>query len=277
MATTTKKTAKTKTSSGSSSGASLRESLRKTAKKVAKKAAPKRLSAQTDVPKAAPAANASELSIYSRKGAVVGTAKLPAELFAAPWRPDLVHQVVTAIAANKRQNRAHTKDRSEVKGGGRKPWKQKGTGQARHGSTRSPIWRHGGVTFGPRTERDYHEKINRKMRAGALASVLSRKAKDGELILVDSFSLSTPKTKDAISALAAIGKGAKANLLKEKGNAALIAFLKYDQSAIKSFRNIKSIATEEVRNVNPLEILSSRYLVIENPEEAFKALIARIK
>ena len=105
------------------------------------------------------------------------------------------------MQANARQNRAHTKDRSEVRGGGKKPWKQKGTGQARTGSSRSPIWRHGGVTFGPRTERDYSEKINHKMRIGALLAVLSRKAKDGEIILVDTFVFTAPKTAMAKSAM----------------------------------------------------------------------------
>src|SRR5512140_3286895 len=128
-----------------------------------------------------------ELPIFSMDGAKVGTTTLPEALFSAPWKSDLVHQVTTAMQANLRQNRAHTKDRSEVSGGGRKPWKQKGTGQARHSSTRSPIWRHGGVTFGPRSERDWTEKINKKMRNGALLSVLSKKAKDGEIILVDKF------------------------------------------------------------------------------------------
>src|SRR6185295_18159161 len=111
------------------------------------------------------------------------------------WKSDLVHQVTTAMQANLRQNRAHTKDRSEVSGGGKKPWNQKGTGQARHGSSRSPIWRHGGITFGPRSTRDYSEKINRKMRIGALLSVLSQKAKDGEIVFIDKFTFSTPKTK----------------------------------------------------------------------------------
>ena len=92
-----------------------------------------------------------ELPIFSMTGEKVGTIALPAEIFDASWRSDLVHQVTTAMQANLRQNRAHTKDRAEVSGGGKKPWKQKGTGQARTGSSRSPIWRHGGVTFGPRS------------------------------------------------------------------------------------------------------------------------------
>jgi large subunit ribosomal protein L4 len=211
------------------------------------------------------------------KGQKAGEIELPKEIFAAKWRADLVHQVATAIAANKRQNRAHTKDRAEVAGGGKKPWKQKGTGQARHGSSRSPIWRHGGVTFGPRKERDYSEKLNKKMKAAALASVLSKKAEDGELILVDKFAFEAPKTKAAIASIAAIGKGAGAKIFGKRKNAALFAFAGREASAVKSFRNIGSIATEEVRNLNPLDLLTYRYLVIENPEESFKQLCAKFK
>jgi len=212
------------------------------------------------------------------KGEKAGTIELPAELFGVKWRADLVEQVATAIAANKRQNRAHTKDRAEVAGGGKKPWKQKGTGQARHGSTRSPIWRHGGITFGPRTERDYHEKINKTMRRAALMSVLSQKAKDGEIILVDSLSFSTPKTALAKQALTAIAKGSEAKYLAtKKKNAALIAFSSYGANNVKSFRNIGSVATEEARNLNALDLLTYKYLVIENPAESFKQLIGKTK
>jgi large subunit ribosomal protein L4 len=216
-------------------------------------------------------------TIYSMKGQKAGEIELPKEIFAAKWRADLVHQVATAIAANKRQNRAHTKDRAEVAGGGKKPWKQKGTGQARHGSSRSPIWRHGGVTFGPRKERDYSEKLNKKMKAAALASVLSKKAEDGELILVDKLAFAAPKTKEAIAALSALGKGAGAKIFGKRKNAALIAFSGYDANAIKSLRNVGVVATEETRNLNPLDLLTYRYLVIENPEESFKQLCAKFK
>ena len=211
-------------------------------------------------------------------GKSAGTIDLPADIFEAKWRPDLVHQVTTAIAANKRQNRAHTKDRAEVAGGGRKPWKQKGTGQARHGSTRSPIWRHGGVTFGPRKERDYGEKLNRKMRAAALMSVLSQKAKDGELILVDSLSFEVPKTTEARKAIVALADASKnKSLATKRANAALVALTKHDTNAVKSFRNMGNVMTEEVRNLNPLDILTYKYLVIENPSVAFKQIIARTK
>ncbi|MDE1919347.1 MAG: 50S ribosomal protein L4 [Patescibacteria group bacterium] len=219
-----------------------------------------------------------EAPVFSMEGKKVSTITLPESIFGMPWRSDLVHQVTTAMQANARQNRANTKDRSEVSGGGKKPWKQKGTGQARHGSMRSPIWRHGGITFGPRAERDYSEKINRKMRVGALISVLSKKAKDGELILVDKLTFAAPKTSAARAFLAAIAKGAGvATLSTKKKNAALVALASYDAAAIKSFSNFGNVMTEELRNINPVDLLSHAYLVIENPEVAFKALLARAR
>ena len=216
------------------------------------------------------------MPIYSMEGKTVGSIALPEALFGKPWRADLVHQVTTAIQANLRQNRAHTKDRAEVSGGGKKPWAQKGTGQARHGSSRSPIWRHGGITFGPRSTRDYSEKINKKMRVGALLSVLSRKAKEGEIIFVDSLSFAAPKTKVALAALMALGKASKKGLLSPRGaNSALIAFDAYNKNSIKSFNNLQGIGTEEMRSLNPVAVMTHKYLVIEKPEAAFKSLLAR--
>jgi large subunit ribosomal protein L4 len=230
--------------------------------------------ARAEKPAAAPAG---EMNIYSMAGKQVGTIAFP-EILNAPWRSDLVHQVTTAMQANLRQNRAHTKDRSEVSGGGKKPWKQKGTGQARHGSSRSPIWRHGGITFGPRSTRDFSEKINKKMRNGALMSVLARKAKDGEMILVDSFAFASPKTKEALGALVAISKASNSKLLSNKGsNSALIAMSSYEKNTIKSFNNLQGVMTEEIRSLNPVDILSHKYLIIEKPEAAFKMLSARAK
>ncbi|MHB0865705.1 MAG: 50S ribosomal protein L4 [Minisyncoccota bacterium] len=219
-----------------------------------------------------------EMPIYSMDGARVGTTTLPESLFSKPWRADLVHQVTTAMQANARQNRAHTKDRSEVSGGGKKPWKQKGTGQARHSSTRSPIWRHGGITFGPRNDRDYSEKINKKMRVGALLSVLSKKAKDGEIILVDKFTFAEPKSSVAKTVLTKLAVGASAApLASKKKNAALLALASYDTNAIKSFSNFGNVMTEEARNLNPLSVMTCKYLIIEKPEETFATLLARTK
>jgi large subunit ribosomal protein L4 len=241
----------------------------KTVKKTPKVVAPKKAPVEK---------KALEASVYGMDGKVISTVTLPVEIFGAPWRSDLVHQVTTAMQANARQNRAHTKDRAEVSGGGKKPWKQKGTGQARHGSSRSPIWRHGGVTFGPRNERDYSEKINRKMRIGALISVLSRKAKDGEVIFVDTFAFAAPKTANAKNSLVALSQAANASkLVAKKKNAALLAMAAYDVNTLKSFKNIGNMMTEEVRNINPVDVLSNKYLIIENPEVAFKTLLARVK
>lgn len=212
------------------------------------------------------------------EGKKVGSITLPEAIFGVQWRSDLVHQVTTAMQANLRQNRAHTKDRSEVSGGGKKPWKQKGTGQARHGSTRSPLWRHGGITFGPRNVRNYSEKINKKMRIGALLSVLSRKAKDGEIILVDEFKFGVPKTSVAKTVIEKLAKGAGvAELATKKKNAALLALAAYNKNVTKSFGNFGNVMTEEMRSLNPVAVLSHKYLIIEKPEEAFKILLARTK
>ena len=248
-----------------------------TAKKITKKTVAPAKAAKAKVVKEKKVVVPFEVPVFSMEGAKVGTMTLPEGLFSAPWRVDLVHQVTTAMQANARQNRAHTKDRAEVSGGGRKPWAQKGTGQARHSSTRSPIWRHGGVTFGPRNERDYSEKINRKMRIGALLSVLTRKAKDGEIILVDKFTFAEPKSAVAKVALTKLAAGAgAAPLAAKKKNAALLALAAYDANTIKSFGNFGNVMTEEVRNLNPLSIMTCKYLIIEKPEEAFAALLKRV-
>src|SRR5665647_621792 len=144
--------------------------------------------------------------IYSQKGTEAREINLPAKVFGAKWRADLVHQVVEGMRSNKRAGTADTKDRGEVRGGGKKPWKQKGTGRARHGSSRSPIWVGGGVTHGPLAEKNYKRKISKKMRAQALFSVLSRKLKDNEIIFVDSLSLTKINTKSGAEIMKNLAK-----------------------------------------------------------------------
>lgn len=134
--------------------------------------------------------------IYNKQNEAVGEIEVSDVIFARPWNPDLIHQIVLAIAANRRKPIAHTKTRSEVSGGGKKPWRQKGTGRARHGSTRSPLWVGGGVTFGPRKDRDYSQKINKKMARAALHVALSKKLADGELRIIDDLTILQPKTKE---------------------------------------------------------------------------------
>lgn len=139
--------------------------------------------------------------VYDIKHKESGSVELQDAVFGYAWKPVLVHQVVTSHLANLRTETAHAKTRGEVRGGGRKPWRQKGTGRARHGSRRSPIWVGGGVTFGPRNDRDFSKKINKKMKKGALYSALSQKLSDGEVLFVDSFGINSKKTKDAESFL----------------------------------------------------------------------------
>ena len=204
------------------------------------------------------------------QGKEAGKITLPENLFGLKWNADLVHQVVTAMQANARTPVAHTKDRGEVRGGGKKPWAQKGTGRARHGSSRSPIWKGGGTTHGPRNEKDYSQKINRQARQKALLVTLSRKWKDGEVIFIDSLEMASPKTAQAKLVLSALTKaGFKLN---RNNNAALIALPERHAPTMQSFNNFSNIEIEEVRNLNPVSILSSKYLVIANPAAAFETL-----
>jgi len=211
-------------------------------------------------------------AIFDKKGKELKQVELPKDIFDVVWNADLVHEVVTSIQSNARSNTAHAKDRSEVRGGGAKPWRQKGTGRARVGSIRSPIWRGGGATFGPRNERNYAKKINKKVRAKALAMVLSQKAKDGELILIGSLETSEIKTKEAQSILNAITKKFKDLISRTT----LVVLLERSNTTEKSFRNIKNVRLDLVQNMNILDILNHKYLIIENPEKAFEILKARI-
>ncbi len=133
--------------------------------------------------------------LYNIENSKVGTVELPETIFGASWRPSLVKQVLVAQMANRRLPWAHAKDRSEVRGGGKKPWRQKGTGRARHGSIRSPLWVGGGKAHGPRNDRDYTQKVNKKMKRNAVLSVLSHKYKNGEIKFMENLVLPEVKTK----------------------------------------------------------------------------------
>ncbi|SRR5258708_3746645 len=153
-----------------------------------------------------------QADVFNLNNEKVGTVELPVNIFGAKWSPVLVKQVLEAQMANRRSPWAHAKGRSEVRGGGIKPWRQKGTGRARHGSIRSPIWVGGGKSHGPVKERDYSQKVNKKMKRTALFSVLSKKAKDGQVKVFESLTVDAPKTKVLASALNLIlnmKKGAK--------------------------------------------------------------------
>jgi large subunit ribosomal protein L4 len=213
-----------------------------------------------------------EATVYNVKGEKSGSVALPENIFGLPWNADLVHLVVTAMQANARTPIAHTKDRGEVRGGGKKPWKQKGTGRARHGSSRSPIWKGGGMTHGPRNEKIYAQKINRQARQKALLVTLARKWRDGEVIFMDSLEIPAPKTAQAKAIVMALGK---AGFAMDKKNAALIALPVGHRPTMKSFANIGTVSVEEVRNLNPLSLLSYKYLVIADPQASFETLSSK--
>jgi len=199
--------------------------------------------------------------IYNQEGKETGTTLLPKEIFDVKMNPDLLHQTVVSQMANRRQILAHTKDRSEVRGGGRKPWRQKGTGRARHGSIRSPLWKGGGVTFGPTKERVFKRKINKKTKKQALSMVLSAKVKNNLLLILDLDLKQMPaKTKQ----MAEIFKK-----LPLKGSA-LIALPKIDLNFIKSTKNIPKIETIEARNLNALDLLLFKHLIL--PKESIKII-----
>ncbi len=202
-----------------------------------------------------------KVAVYNQQGEETGTILLPKEIFEVPFNSCLVHQVVLVQQANRRQKTAKTKDRSEVRGGGRKPWRQKGTGRARHGSIRSPIWRGGGVTFGPRSEKVFKKRIPKKMKRKALFMVLSAKAKDKELIILDGLKIEEIKTKKM--------KEIVDKLFLKKGSG-LIILPKKDEKIIRSARNIPKVATILAKDINVLDLLSYKFLVM--PKESIKVI-----
>ncbi len=214
-----------------------------------------------------------ETKVYNQKGKEAGSVTLPEAVFGLPWNADLMHQVVVSSQSNKRAGTANARTRGEVSGGGKKPWKQKGTGRARHGSIRSPLWKGGGATHGPLAEKNYSKKINKKMRRKALLIALSRKLKDGQVLFVDSLSLSLPKTKEAQTITSSLSKiGGFEKLAGKRSNTALLLLPEKNASVLRAFKNLPAVTISEVKNLNALDTMSYRYLVMVNPEESVKVL-----
>ena len=191
--------------------------------------------------------------VYNLAGEVVGEQELNPALFDVKINPLVVHQVAVAQQANKRRPWAHAKPRAEVRGGGRKPWKQKGTGRARAGSTRSPIWRGGGVTFGPSSRRNYTKHVNKKTKQSALRMVLTDKAATENLIFVDSLDLPEVKTKQVIDV---IGK------LPLKGYKTLFITEKNPRNLILSSRNLQDVDTLAANSLNIIDLMNYQNIVI---------------
>ena len=197
---------------------------------------------------------------YDQLGKVVSQTRLSSEVFGVKVNPDLVHQVVVSQMANRRRVIAHTKSRAEVRGGGRKPWRQKGTGRARAGSIRSPIWRGGGVTFGPTKKRVFKKKINKKMKRKALLMVLSGKVKNNLLILLDKIKIDEPKTKLMAKIL---------EKLQVQGSC-LIALPRMDKNLILAARNFPELETIQAKDLNALDVLNFKYLLL--PKDSVKTI-----
>ncbi|MBI5306510.1 50S ribosomal protein L4 [Candidatus Wolfebacteria bacterium] len=196
-----------------------------------------------------------KIDIYNQQNEKNDAMELPERIFEAKWNPDLVHQALTAQLANRREILAHAKGRGEVSGGGKKPWKQKGTGRARHGSIRSPIWKGGGAAFGPTKERIFARKINKKMNRLAIFSVLSKKLKDNEIKIVENFVPKADiKTKDV------------AQILKKffSGKASILLILFSAKNFInKAASNIEGVSVLSPLSLNVYDLLKHKNIIFE--------------
>ena len=190
------------------------------------------------------------VTVYNMEGNEVGTMELNDAVFGAPINEHLVHLAVVRQLANKRQGTQKAKTRSEVSGGGRKPWRQKGTGHARQGSIRAPQWTGGGVVFAP-VPRDYEVKMNKKERRAAMKSVLTSKVQENKLIVVDELKLDAVKTKDMVKVLN--------NLKAEK---ALVVTADHDTNEILSARNIQNVETATAKTINVYDVLKHKTVVV---------------
>lgn len=218
-----------------------------------------------------------DAKVYNQTGKEVSSVKLPENIFGLPWNEALVHQVVNSMMGNERTPIAHAKNRGEVSGSGIKPWRQKGTGRSRHGSRRSPIWVGGGVSHGPRNDRDFSRKINKKMKTKALFTVLSQKFKDGEVVFLDEISFRIPKTKEAKGVIASLSKIKEISSISRRKNAAFIALPEKNENVLKSFNNFGNLEIGQVKDLNALDLLQYRYLVISDPKKSITSLSSRLK
>ena len=207
--------------------------------------------------------------VYNQQGKESGEMTLPKEIFQVPMNADLVHQVFISQTANKRQVSAHTKDRSDVRGGGRKPWRQKGTGRARVGSIRSPLWKGGGVTGGPTNEKNYSKDIPTKMRRKAMFMVLSDKAKNNLVVVLDNMEMEKPKTKEMAQMIKKLPAGKASRLVVNSEG----------KNVFMAARNIAKTGVSETRNLNVADLLNYKYVLIsrEGIKDLEKTFLNRTK
>ena len=206
------------------------------------------------------------ISVLNIKGEKVKDITLNETVFGIEPNDAVLYDAITLARNNERQASANTKTRSEVSGGGRKPWKQKGTGRARQGSTRAPHWYHGGVVFGPTPDRNYTRKMNKKERKLALKSALSYKLIDSEMIVLDAFNLESKKTKEAIQIL---------TNLKVNNEKTLIVVDKLDENLVLATRNLANVILLESNEINTLDVVSAdRMLITENAIKQIEEVLA---
>lgn len=218
-----------------------------------------------------------KVNVYTTEGKVKKTLELPEEIFAAEWKADLVAQVLTSQASNRRAGTAHTKNRAEVRGSHKKPWAQKGSGRARHGSAQSPLWKGGGVTFGPRNDKSYKKTIPKGMKVAALFSLLSAKVKDGKVLFVDNLDLTTGKTKDADEIIKGLSTVEGFSTLRhKKANNVYLSVKKGQDMTKRAFRNLPYLSLHNMDDLNPLDIANTRYLLISNVEETVEYLSSKV-
>lgn len=208
------------------------------------------------------------LPLLNIEGKEVDTIKLDSTVFDGKINEAVVYQVINAYQASKRQGTAATKTRGEVSGGGKKPWKQKGTGRSRHGSTRSPLWKHGGVVFGPHP-RDFSIALSKKIRNLALKSCLNAKVKENSFLVLDSLKLDTGKTKEAAKVFANLKLGAK------NGPRKLLLLDKVDEKSRCALRNLDLLDINAAGDTNAYEVLVSGKVVIT--KDGLQALVKRLK
>lgn len=210
-------------------------------------------------------------NVYNQKAEAVGELKLSDKVFSVKSNDALVHQAVVTQMGNERQVLAHTKTRAEVRGGGKKPWKQKGTGRARVGSSRSPLWRGGGIIFGPRNERNFSAKINKKMRQKAMCMVLSDKVSTNSLVVLESLELPKIKTKSFDEIL----KSFESKVVNNGRRNILIIDSGKTETAHKSARNLRGVEILNLENLNIIDVLKYRNLMLTS--DTVKILEERYK
>jgi large subunit ribosomal protein L4 len=196
-------------------------------------------------------------NLYNQKGEITGEIELNPKIFEVKPSIHLLAEAVRISQSNSRQGTSNTKTRGEVRGGGRKPWKQKGTGRARVGSTRSPIWRHGGITFGPRANQNWELKINKKAKTKALFMSLSDKVKHNQFVVIDHIKLDAPKTKEFLKVVESLKKAHK-----EMGKKQMFVLPKANSELSRGSGNLQNISTIQANSLNIVDVMKADTIIV---------------